>query len=121
MALPKLDTSTDPQVGFRPPGTLEARPLEPYAGRFTVRHAAHLLRRAGFGGSEADVTRLARAGMSGAVDSLLHPSGADVDLPAYPEASVLYDRAKARQAVQLAWLRRMLRTNRPLSEKMALF
>lgn len=121
MPLPKLDTSTDPQVGFRPPGALEPRPLDPYAGRFATRQAAHLLRRAGFGGAEADVARLAALGTAGAVDSLLHPSGPDVDLPAYPETALLYDRAKARQTVQLAWLRRMLRTNRPLAEKMTLF
>ena len=121
MGLPKIDTSTDPQVGFRPPGALEPGALEPYAGRFTTRHAAHLLRRAGFGGSEADVARLASLGMIGAVDSLLHPTASEPDLAAYPDTALLYDRAKARQNVQLWWLDRMLRTNRPLSEKMALF
>ena len=122
MASPKLDTSTDPQVGFRPPGALDAATaLQPYAGRFGTRQAAHLLRRAGFGGSEADVARLASLGMAGAVDALLHPAAPDADLPAYPDVAVLYDRAKARQATQLWWLDRMLRTNRPLAEKMALF
>jgi uncharacterized protein (DUF1800 family) len=118
---PKIDTSTDPQVGFRPPGALEPGALEPYAGRFASRHAAHLLRRAGFGGSEAEVARLAALGMNGAVDSLLHPSGPDADFAAYPETALLYDRAKARQTAQLWWLDRMLRTNRPLAEKMTLF
>jgi uncharacterized protein (DUF1800 family) len=118
---PTLNTSTDPQVGFRPPGALDAAPLAPYAGRFGTRHAAHLLRRAGFGGSVADVTRLASLGMSGAVDSLLHPTAPDADFPAYPDAAVLYDPKKARQATQLWWLDRMLRTNLPLVEKMTLF
>jgi uncharacterized protein (DUF1800 family) len=118
---PKIDTSTDPQVGFRPPGALEPGALEPYAGRFAARHAAHLLRRAGFGGSEADVARLAALGTSGAVDSLLHPSGPDADFAPYPETALLYDRVKARQTAQLWWLDRMLRTNRPLIEKMTLF
>jgi len=121
VALPKIDTSTDPQVGFRPPGALEPGAFEPYAGRFTARHAAHLLRRAGFGGSEADVARLAALGAAGAVDSLLHPTAPDADLPAYPETALLYERGKARQNVQLWWLNRMLRTNRPLVEKMTLF
>jgi uncharacterized protein (DUF1800 family) len=117
-----LDTSTDPQVGFRPPGTLDAASaLQPYAGRFASRHAAHLLRRAGFGGSEADVARIAALGMAGAVDSLLHPAGPDADFPPYPDVAVLYDPKKARQATQLWWLDRMLRTNRPLVEKMTLF
>jgi uncharacterized protein (DUF1800 family) len=119
---PKLDTSTDPQTGFRPPGSLDAATaLQPYAGRFGPRHAAHLLRRAGFGGSEADVARLISRGMPGAVDSLLHPTAADNDFPLYPDQAVLYDPKKARQSTQLWWLDRMLRTNRPLVEKMTLF
>jgi uncharacterized protein (DUF1800 family) len=118
---PALNTSTDPQVGFRPPGALDAAPLAPYAGRFTTRHAAHLLRRAGFGGSAADVVRLASLGMNGAVDSLLHTTAPDADFPPYPPSEILYDPKKARQATQLWWLDRMLRTNRPLAEKMTLF
>ena len=121
MLTPKLDTSTDPQVGFRPPGALDPAPLAPYAGRFTPRNAAHLLRRAGFGGTAADVARLASLGMSGAVDSLLHPTAPDADFPLYPPSEILFDPKKARQATQLWWLDRMLRTNRPLVEKMVLF
>ena len=122
MLPPKIDTSTDPQVGFRPPGTLDASgALLPYSGRFVGRQAAHLLRRAGFGGAEADVARLASLGMQGAVDALLHPAAPDADLPAYPDVTSLYDPKKARQTAQLWWLDRMLRTNRPLVEKMALF
>ena len=118
----KIDTSTDPQVGFRPPGTLDtAAALQPYAGRFAQRHAAHLLRRAGFGGSEADVARIASLGMNGGVDSLLHPTAPDADFPPYPDVAVLYDPKKNRAAAQLWWLDRMLRTNRPLVEKMVLF
>jgi len=119
---PKIDTSTDPQVGFRPPGPLDpSTALQPYAGRFGPRHAAHLLRRGGFGGSEADVAHVASLGMAGAVDSLLHPTVPDADFPDYPDVALLYDRAKARSTTQLWWLDRMLRTNRPLVEKMTLF
>ncbi|MDB5027174.1 MAG: hypothetical protein JWO66_863 [Candidatus Eremiobacteraeota bacterium] len=114
----KIDTSTDPQVGYRPPGTLDAATaLVPYAGRFGPRQAAHLLRRAGFGGSEADVARLSSLGMRGAVDALLHSTAPEADLPPYPDVALLYDPKKARQAAQLWWLDRMLRTNRPLLEK----
>ena len=102
MLPPKIDTSTDPQVGFRPPGTLDVGgALLPYAGRFAPRQAAHLLRRAGFGGSEADVARLAALGMQGAVDALLHPGAPDVGSPDYPDVASLYDPKKARQAAQL--------------------
>ncbi len=116
-----IDTSTDPQVGFRPPGALEPDPLGAYAGRFTPRQAAHLLRRAGFGGSPADVARTAGLGTSGAVDALLHPSAPEPAFADYPDAALLYDPKKARLNTQLWWLDRMLRTNRPLAEKMALF
>ena len=117
-----IDTSTDPQVGFRPPGTLDAASaLQPYAGRFGPRHAGHLLRRAGFGGSADDVARLSGMRASDAVDTLLHPAAPDAAFPDYPDAAVLYDPKRARAAVQTAWLTRMLRTNRPLVEKMTLF
>ena len=122
MVPPKLDTSTDPQVGFRPAGTLDlAGALQPYAGPFGARTAGHLLRRAGFGGSEADVARTAALGMAGAVDSLLHPALPEPDFPVYPDIALLYDRAKARSSTQLWWLDRMLRTKQPLREKLTLF
>jgi uncharacterized protein (DUF1800 family) len=119
---PHLDTSTDPQVGFRPLGSLDASSaLLPFAGRLTPRAAAHLLRRAGFGGSEADVARLVALGLSAAIDSLLHPTVAEASFAEFPDAAVLYDPKKNRQAAQLWWLDRMLRTTHPLAEKMALF
>jgi len=119
----KLDTSTDPQVGFRPTGSLDPDPLAPFSGRFTVRHAAHLLRRAGFGGAETDIAHAQALGMPGAVDALLHPVGDEVAFPAYPPSDVLYNTngGMARSGTQLWWLDRMLRTKRPLTEKMTLF
>ncbi|HEY0798945.1 MAG TPA: hypothetical protein VGD50_07330, partial [Candidatus Baltobacteraceae bacterium] len=78
----KLDTSTDPQVGFRPPGTLGAAgALMPYQGHFGPRHAAHLLRRAGFGATPADIDTFVAAGMEHSVDTLLHPAAPDVAFP----------------------------------------
>jgi uncharacterized protein (DUF1800 family) len=119
-----LDTSTDPQVGFRPPGSLDAATaLAPYAGPFTPRQAAHLVRRAGFGASAADVERFTTLGMNASVDNLLHPRDADASFPDYPPADVLYakNRGIARTETQRWWLDRMLRTQHPLNEKMALF
>jgi uncharacterized protein (DUF1800 family) len=119
---PALDTSTDPQVGFRPPGTLDAAgALQPYTGPFGPRHAAHLMRRGGFGSDESGVVRTAALGAAGAVDALLHPADAEPGFPAYPDTALLYDPAKARASAQLWWLDRMLRTKRPLHEKMTLF
>jgi Protein of unknown function (DUF1800) len=118
----KLDTSTDPQVGFRPPGLLDsATALEPYEGPLSRRQAAHLLRRAGFGGTPGDVEGYRALGASGAVDRMLHPLDPDVDFAAYPEAAVLFDPKKRDAAAENWWLDRMLRTRHPLFEKMTLF
>jgi uncharacterized protein (DUF1800 family) len=117
----RLDTSTDPQVGFRPAGALEAGALDPYTGPFTQRQAGHLLRRAGFGGSSAEVEALSALGAQGAVDSLLHPQEPDVAFPDYPAAADLYDLKRRRYVAEMWWLDRMLRTRHPLVEKMTLF
>ncbi|MBV9645861.1 MAG: DUF1800 domain-containing protein [Candidatus Eremiobacteraeota bacterium] len=56
----------------RPAGRLDiARALQPYHGPWDLRLAAHLLRRAGFGGSPADVERFSRLSPSAAVDALV--------------------------------------------------
>jgi uncharacterized protein (DUF1800 family) len=57
--------------------------LAPYAGPWRSREAAHLLRRAGFGGSPADVARLAAGSMSAAVDSLVRFADTS-ELPGVP-------------------------------------
>ena len=81
----KLNTSTDPQVGFRPAGTLDAtRALDRYAGPFGPRQAAHLARRSGFGTTPAEVASLASLGVDRAVDARLHPAEAEPDFPGYP-------------------------------------
>ncbi|HEY0798741.1 MAG TPA: DUF1800 family protein, partial [Candidatus Baltobacteraceae bacterium] len=61
---------------FRPAGTLPSEPLARFTGSWNARLAAHLARRAGFGGSPADVTRLAGMSMNDAVDSFVHFSAA---------------------------------------------
>jgi uncharacterized protein (DUF1800 family) len=70
---------------YRPTGTLEiATALQTYAGAWNPRLAAHLLRRAGFGGSPADAVRLERLSMNAAVDGLVH-FPADAGLPEQPD------------------------------------
>ncbi len=118
----RLDTSTDPQVGYRPPGPLDAATaLARYDGPFTRRHAAHLLRRAGFGGTALEVDALSQLGAQKAVDSLLHPAKPEVAFSAYPDTTLLFDLRKRNVTAQNWWLDRMLRTQHPLSEKMTLF
>jgi uncharacterized protein (DUF1800 family) len=63
---------TTAPTSYRPAGTLDAsRALLPYAGPWNRRLAAHLLRRAGFGGSPADVDRFAAMPPQQAVDALI--------------------------------------------------
>jgi len=117
----RLDTSTDPQVGYRPPGTLDANPLDEFRGTFGRRQAAHLLRRAGFGGAPAEIDALSSQSMEAAVATLLHPARPDLDFAGFPDATLLYDPKVRTQTAQLWWLDRMLRTRHPLVEKMTLF
>lgn len=56
---------------FRPAGKLDASALRPYRGAWDARRAAHLLRRAGFGGTPAEIAEFASLGMDGAVDRLV--------------------------------------------------
>ncbi|HEX3462744.1 MAG TPA: DUF1800 domain-containing protein [Candidatus Elarobacter sp.] len=84
--------TTAPASSYRPAGTLDAsRALLPYAGPWNRRLAAHLLRRAGFGGSPADVDRFAAMRPSDAVDALIRfpdtrslPANAGLEDPPRP-------------------------------------
>ena len=149
MAAPSTAPSSS---SFRPAGTLDAaRALDPYAGPWNRRLAAHLLRRAGFGGSPADVDRLAALSPRAAVASLTAFAGAAVappqlETPLTPPrglyrgllAGMAADQptADARKAFQMEqnrirrrnllamqtwWLERMIATPSPLQEKMTLF
>lgn len=105
--------------------------------------ARHLLNRAGFGGSHADVRALQAMGLEGALDHLLnyepHPktSGFAAKFPSRPDYRALreatrevrmkvnadYRRAndKVMRDLRRWWLRRMAETKRPLEEKMTFF
>jgi uncharacterized protein (DUF1800 family) len=136
---------------YRPGGALDiGSALAPYRGRWTAREAAHLLRRAGFGGSPDDVARLAGGSMSAAVDGLVRFADTAA-LPAQPELAADTPRAllqaqnvasmlgtgnaispEVRQqlaqgrrrnvvALQSWFLDRMIASPAPLQEKMTLF
>ena len=92
-----------------------------FRGRFGEKEAARLLWRAGFGPRPGEARRLARKGLAGAVRSLLDPPRArlvgpdptDSDgLPIAPYDFWGHD--------ALWWLDKMVRSNRPLVERMAL-
>lgn len=81
---------------------------------------AHLLRRAGFGYTEAELDEFAARGFQGTLDHLLHYERVDnSELEAQLE--VLQVDFTRIEEVKFWWLYRMLYTRRPLQEKMALF
>ena len=114
-------------ASFRPSGAVDASSaLAPYRGPWSPRLAAHLLRRAGFGGSPAEIAAASDAGMDTTVDRLLHPA-AD-PLPPMPTGDLTYDTMsdaqRRRTAVYNAiawWMDRMLQTSAPLVERMTYF
>jgi uncharacterized protein (DUF1800 family) len=114
---------------YRPAGTLDlSSALDEYRGPWDARRAAHLLRRAGFGGSPQEITNATSAGMEATVQRLIH-FGAD-QLPQAPAGDISYDmratgdKTQRRNAVILTdlwWLDRCLRTTDPLRERMTYF
>ncbi|MBW7905741.1 MAG: DUF1800 domain-containing protein [Phycisphaerae bacterium] len=126
----------------RSAASLEALP----AAQWDAQAAAHLLRRAGFGGTPAEVERLHRLGVEGAVDWLV-----DFDRQGYAPAppavdplvmegldrtelrgktpeerrEIIEQRRRAEresfEEIRLWWIERMATTPRPLEERMTLF
>ena len=96
--------------------------LPVYQGRFEVRHAERLLWRAGFGPRPGEANKLARRGLKRAVLSLTRPKGNAKLLgpAAHDEDGLPLDPANAYGHDMLSWLDRMVRTNQPLVERMAL-
>ena len=119
---------------YRPPGPLPAAPLAPYAGPWGLRQAAHLWRRAGFGGAPAQVAATAATSMRDAVRTFVdYATVPEVALPQlvddeYPGIvrAISRERLRAMRREQNVanvtwWLQRMLATPAPLQEKMTLF
>jgi uncharacterized protein (DUF1800 family) len=87
---------------------------------------AHLLRRAGFGASEAELDEYTALGFAGALERLLNPQQVDdsaAEDQLAPLALDFGDPASRRkiEAAKFWWFNRMLLTRRPLQEKMTLF
>ena len=79
---------------------------------------AHLMRRAGFGSTRAELEALASKGYEAAVDDLVHPER-------FPEVEEdVIERYYGGEGYPIfagIWMFRMLNSQRPLQEKMALF
>lgn len=87
---------------------------------------AHLLRRAGFGATPAELASYTALGYAGALDRLLNYSQVDNSALTAQIAPLQLDPSdpNARKQIEPAkylWLNRMLYTQRPLEEKMTLF
>src|SRR5947209_15859279 len=85
--------------------------------------AAHLLRRAGFGATSAELDRYAAMTSTMMTESVLsYQSTSNAALEAQlPTLDLASDKGPTPGAVQAWWLQRMVQTARPLEEKMTLF
>jgi uncharacterized protein (DUF1800 family) len=81
---------------------------------------AHLLRRAGFGSTEAELDDYTALGYAATLDRLLNYEQVDDSATEQQAASLPVDRRNV-EGARFAWLMRMLHTRRPLQEKMVLF
>ncbi len=102
--------------------------LDPYAGPWTERHAAHMLRRVTFGFQPTRLSEAVSAGIAATVDSLLatlpapakpkHPTTGEsfLDAPFAPMENALYT-----QYVKAWWAEQLLTTTPNIREKMVLF
>ncbi len=82
--------------------------------------AAHLLRRAGFGGTPAEIDALAARGMEGAVSSLVDFDSIDMTAFEAALAAKGYNLLQVK-GIQQWFLDRMANSPRPLEEKMTYF
>jgi uncharacterized protein (DUF1800 family) len=92
-----------------------------YKGRFGPAQAERLLWRAGFGPRPGEAEKLARKGLKGAVESLTRPPKEKLSGPAPKDDDGRpLAPADAWGHDHLWWLDRMVRSNRPLVERMTL-
>ena len=82
----------------------------------------HLMRRAGFGAPYAELESRAARGYAATVEELLHPERQEaVDIELLYRFIPGYEGALGPPLNQAEWVYRMINTQRPLEEKMALF
>lgn len=95
------------------------RPLD--EGRFGRREAAHLLRRAGFGGSRDEVTALQVMGVENAVDYLLGSASSKSSEPSVAVATPTFGcELDQLRSMERWWLKQIATSPRPVDERLAL-
>ena len=83
---------------------------------------AHLLRRAGFGATREELDQYVAKGYEATVEDLLHPErAAPLDEDVVRRYHVDQNTLTAPLSCQAYWMYRMINSQRPLEEKMALF
>ncbi|HYS02381.1 MAG TPA: DUF1800 domain-containing protein [Candidatus Eisenbacteria bacterium] len=97
-----------------------------YQGVFASQRVrvAHLLRRAGFGATPAELDRYAAMGVTGATSALLNYQATSNQTLEAALASIdptTLAGGKGAGTIQAWWLQRMVQTARPLEERMTLF
>jgi uncharacterized protein (DUF1800 family) len=115
VAPPTSDSSSDPAWAWAPYQPSGKRP-------WTRALAGHLLRRAGFGATWAELEQAVADGPRRTVDRLVRP---DADLADFNRSHDDYESSAAAggsaDALRAWWLRRMIKSPQPLLEKMTLF
>ncbi len=105
----------------QPSGVPDSSPTPAYTGGFGPREAERLLWRAGFGPSPGHAEALAAMGLEAAVASLTRPSGSPTLTGAEPSVDgAPLEPQDAWGHDHLWFLDRMVRTDQPLMERMAL-
>jgi uncharacterized protein (DUF1800 family) len=99
---------------------LREQQREGQAATNTSQRVGHLLRRAGFGPTAAEIDAATRAGLAATTENLLHPERQDDSALESKLGQAALDLTKVQQLRQW-WLLRMALTRRPLLEKMTLF
>ncbi len=94
-----------------------ASPDRPWSNRL----AAHLFRRAGFGGSISEINTAQKAGLQPTIDHLFNASNADSYNEEMATAGRLVSGGQDSKSLAAWWLLRMVQTPCPLIEKMTLF
>jgi uncharacterized protein (DUF1800 family) len=121
-ALKKQPTPQPPAKPSPPPPYVTQSPIAVYGGPFGRAQAERLFWRAGFGPSPGWPEAFAAFGLEGAVNTLVYPLGE----PGYTGAAATDNDGNPLQPEDLwghdhcFWLDRMVRTNHPLVERMAL-
>ena len=87
-----------------------------------IARMAHLMRRAGFGATYAELEQRAAQGYEATVAELLNPeSQPDLEMDILERHFIDWKEMNALEVNQAYWTYRMINTRRPLQEKMALF